>query len=96
MGIGLPDELSSLSPQNFSLKTFIYFLLKRPALTDFLISAQKIKVIFSYILKNGNPSHISGENFRARKTKKKKERKERKKLTFLKRFLYCISGNGTF
>ena len=76
MGIGLPDELFSLSPQNFSLKTFLYFFLKRPALTDFLIS-QKIKVVFSYILGNGNPSHISGENFRARKTKKK--RKERKK-----------------
>ena len=34
--------------------------------------------------------------FELEKRKKKKERKERKKLTFLKRFLYCISGNGTF
>ena len=96
MGIGLPDELSSLSPQNFSLKTFIYFLLKRPALTDFLISAQKIKVIFSYILKNGNPSHISGENFRARKTKKKKRKERKKEINVPKTFLILYFRKWNF
>ena len=96
MGIGLPDELSSLSPQNFSLKTFIYFLLKRPALTDFLISAQKIKVIFSYILKNGNPSHISGENFRARKTKKKKRKEIKKEINVPKTFLILYFRKWNF
>ena len=77
MGIGLPDELSSLSPQNFSLKTFLYFFLKRPALTDFLIS-QKIKVIFSYILGNGTLLIFQERTFELEKRKKKKGKKERK------------------
>ena len=33
--------ISGLNPQNFSLKNFLYFFLKKPALKKFLIFSQK-------------------------------------------------------
>ena len=36
-----PSALSSLSPQNFSLKNFVYFFLKKPNLKKLLIFSQK-------------------------------------------------------
>ena len=38
--IGLPSALFGLSPQNFSLKKFIFFI-KKPDLKNFLIFSQK-------------------------------------------------------
>ena len=42
-----PNTRSDLNPQNFSLKNFLYFSLKKPALKKFLITSQKKLFLFS-------------------------------------------------
>ena len=68
--------LYSLSPQNVSLKIFLFFPKKKPALKNFLIFSPK--KIFSYIL--GNGTFLSFEKWNFLTLRIKKFRRELSKL----------------